>query len=348
MQIYNLAVLVANYFDLGEVKFKPVQVEGGFLHSTYKLLTSKGSYLLKILNPGLVKEQGKLDRFRKSQEISVELKNCINSVPALRINDNPLFSNENFVCMVFPFINAEVIDQSDITTEYCKKMAGSLATIHDVNINIVDPPKDKVAFKSIEYWQELINKVGEKAKDIAERLSLIMLDIEKIITKLAQHQEYLKSNMIISHRDLDPKNVLWGSNMEHYIIDWETAGLINKAKDFVSTAVYWSLNPNYTINGEHLEAFSSQYFALTSNRFNPIEVEAGFYGLLGDWLDWLDFNINRILNNQSDSKEYQLGIEGSQLTIFALPILKNEISVGSVDLKIVIGIISTNYSNLSV
>lgn len=33
-------------------------------------------------------------------------------------------------------------------------------------------------------------------------------------------------NQVISHRDLDPKNVMW-KNDAPYIIDWEAAGYVN-------------------------------------------------------------------------------------------------------------------------
>ena len=49
----------------------------------------------------------------------------------------------------------------------------------------------------------------------------------------------LSTTTVISHRDLDPKNVMWNYN-KPVLIDWESAGYINPMQDLIETAIYWS------------------------------------------------------------------------------------------------------------
>ena len=49
----------------------------------------------------------------------------------------------------------------------------------------------------------------------------------------------LLPSSVLSHRDLDPKNVLW-DGISPYVIDWESAGEINPAAELLETLLSWS------------------------------------------------------------------------------------------------------------
>ena len=52
--------------------------------------------------------------------------------------------------------------------------------------------------------------------------------------------EYIKNNLVISHRDLDLPNILWDKNDEPVIIEWETNGLVNLTLEEIDTAWKWT------------------------------------------------------------------------------------------------------------
>ena len=54
-----------------------------------------------------------------------------------------------------------------------------------------------------------------------------------------QVQEVLSQNLVISHRDLDPKNVLWHGE-EALVIDWEAAGYVNPYQELLEVINYWA------------------------------------------------------------------------------------------------------------
>jgi thiamine kinase-like enzyme len=63
--------------------------------------------------------------------------------------------------------------------------------------------------------------------------------------KLSANQAYqsaipiLKKYIIVSHGDLDQKNVLWGSSNNPILIDLESTCKINPTYDIINTAFYW-------------------------------------------------------------------------------------------------------------
>lgn len=51
----NFFNLVAEDLQLGKVLENPVQVTGGFMYRMFKIVTEKGSYIIKLLNPNIMK-----------------------------------------------------------------------------------------------------------------------------------------------------------------------------------------------------------------------------------------------------------------------------------------------------
>lgn len=47
--------IVSEQLQLGKVLEKPVQVTGGFMHRMFKPVTEKGKYVVKLLNPNIMK-----------------------------------------------------------------------------------------------------------------------------------------------------------------------------------------------------------------------------------------------------------------------------------------------------
>lgn len=52
----NFFNLVAEDLQLGKVLKNPVQVTGGFMHRMFKAVTEQGSYIIKLLNPNIMKD----------------------------------------------------------------------------------------------------------------------------------------------------------------------------------------------------------------------------------------------------------------------------------------------------
>ncbi|MBU3103958.1 aminoglycoside phosphotransferase family protein [Clostridium gasigenes] len=113
--------------------------------------------------------------------------------------------------------------------------------------------------------------------------------------------------MVISHRDLDSKNVMWSKD-KPIIIDWESAGYTNPIQELTETAIYWSENEKGNIDKERFFAFIGGYkkrYGTVKANWETVLVN-GFLGKLG----WLEYNLKRSLGIEcTDEEEQQVGID---------------------------------------
>lgn len=114
----------------------------------------------------------------------------------------------------------------------------------------------------------------------------------------------LSNHLVISHRDLLQKNVLWNTVDTPMIIDWESAGYINPGLELIDVSLFWS--------GGHkglpdLQAFNSLIESYIKNGGNFADdmndiLNARFIGKL----EWLAYNMKRSLgiecNDDGDQK----------------------------------------------
>jgi thiamine kinase-like enzyme len=141
-----------------------------------------------------------------------------------------------------------------------------------------------------------------------EWVNLLLENIDKLkdwnaLTKSSA--KLLASDMVISHGDLDPKNVMWNQD-NPILIDWESAGFRNPMQDLIETAIYWSENEMGIVDKESFFAFIGGYkraFGTLQANWRMI-LANGFLGKLG----WLEYNLKRSLWIEcTDAGEQQLG-----------------------------------------
>lgn len=314
----TLIQAICSAYHIGECLSKPTLCTGGLLNQTWKMNTSKGQYILKILNHDVINLVDQKENYRIRESIASMLQNTISLVCAIKQNDDPLYQFENDIVMLFPYINGKLLDQNSILPIHTTTIGKAIAKIHTANIKLNHPPATNLFNPVIlNNFDNIQNKLNNKYLDI---------DITSLQWLLQQYQQYipiLSENLVISHRDCDPKNVLWDLQGHYYLIDWESAGLINRTHDIFATAIYWSLDQYYRIKMSALKNFIDSYIN-NQGIIEVSEIKAGWYGLLGDWLGWLDFNLNRILTQPKQSTEFQLGLSEAKKTLHALPIICNQ------------------------
>jgi aminoglycoside phosphotransferase (APT) family kinase protein len=126
----------------------------------------------------------------------------------------------------------------------------------------------------------------------------------------------LSSNTVISHGDLDSKNVLWNKDTP-IMIDWEASGYINPMQNLTETAIYWSENAAGNIVKERFIDFIRGY----KKRFGAVQanwkmvLENGYIGKLG----WLEYSLKRSLWIEcTDEEEQRMGTKQVIGTIKAI------------------------------
>ena len=296
-------------YDLGEFTATPTRVNGGLSHRMYKVVTDKGIYAVKELNQGIMKQEEAYSNFVFSEKVSdIAKANNIPAIGAIKIDNDIMKKVENSYFMIFDWIEGVVLKPNEITVEYCKIIGTLLAKIHNIDFSSIENEnKSEENFKIFEWnrYLKLAEKKNTKYNELLkENLDLLKKINEKSITAM----NYANKNVVISHRDLDRKNVMWqGKNP--FIIDWEASGYVNPTIELISTAYYWSGGETEELDIFKFEAFLNSYKKDSKNEIDKnseILVYADFYS----GLNWLEYNLKRsmCIENEYDEEEIELAI----------------------------------------
>lgn len=301
---------------LGAVINEPVQVTGGLLHKMYRVNTNKGTYAVKVLNAEIMKRPVALQNTVNSEKIAAGFRTIIPVVAALEISGKQIHEVDGNHYMVFDWMEGESIFPPMITAENCYAIGEVLGKMHHANLTVegVEQEEDGATIFAWDKYGEQLPKY--KAEDWENRFQEALPDIKAWNQAACEAGEILAKTMVISHRDLDPKNVMWNGDGP-LIIDWEAAGYVNPYQELLEVINYWADDGKGGLLKEHFDALLNaytQYVKLENVDWNP--VFAGSYmGMLG----WLEYNIKRALGVEAaTADEVQLGKEQVLGTIEAL------------------------------
>ncbi|MDP4553468.1 phosphotransferase [Alkalihalobacillus macyae] len=288
--------------DLGETICPPEPITGGLLHKMYLIKTTKGKYAVKLLNPEIIKRPDAMANYINSEKIANLVSNNISALPAKIINGKVVNEINNQFFLVFDWIEGSSLKPIELKTEHSKKIGSILAAIHKTNFEELDIKYGGINNGHLKEWDFYLKK-GQQAS--SEWAGLFKENIDKLYewdAKSTDAAEILSSETVISHRDLDPKNVMWIQDSPT-IIDWESAGYINPMQDLIETAVYWSDNKTLNINKNRFSAFLEGYI----NNYGELQanwirvLETGYLGKLG----WLEYNLKRSLKMECSGEDEQ-------------------------------------------
>lgn len=291
--------------QLGNLTEEPVTVSGGLLHRMFSVNTTQGKYAVKALNPQIMLRLTAFQHILRSERIANAANKSVPALSARRFNGNSLQELDDQFYLVFDWVDGKTLKPNEINTCHSEKIGTILADLHSIDFTDLSIAKDKSEKSEITDWNSYLKK-GQETN--AEWIELLSDNIDKLYswnTKSNEAAQQLEKDMIISHRDLDSKNVMWIQD-EPVIIDWESAGYINPMQDLTETAIYWSENANGEIDKNRFEAFICGYKKKRGNLQADWRrvLENGFSGKLG----WLEYSIKRSLWIEcTDEKEQQLG-----------------------------------------
>lgn len=291
---------INQYFDLGEIKTLN-QVTGGLMHKTWRVQTASGTFAIKQINPEVIQRPKARQDYLDSEKIAKIIKDKgIPAVAALTVNDNPLFENEQGTFMVFPWIEGKILVEQ-ATIEQTLVVGEILGKIHSLKLT-----NDNMAMSSYEEtaaidWDRLINQAKHDHigwSQIAKRME------EKLIVLKASHSEImadLNKRRLISHKDMDRKNILWQKDGSPVIIDWESAGQINAGVELVATALDWSGLHETKVDKSLVYSFLKGYYS-KGGTFNE-DPKLVLRAIEGNWLEWLEYNMRRSIPDNGFPKD---------------------------------------------
>ncbi len=314
---YNLQFeKLCKTLNLGEMVEAPKAISGGFLHRIYAVETTKGKYAVKALNPKIMLRPEAMQNFINSEHIANIALNNIPALPAKRINGSFMQEIDKQFYLIFDWVDGINLKPNEIGIAHCEKMGTILADIHMIDFSMIEMLNDWLDIEQPIDWNKYLQKGRENNAVWVNQLCEITEKLYDWNAQANKSANLLASDMIISHRDLDPKNVMW-SQGNPIIIDWESAGYTNPMQELTETAIYWSESKLGNIDKEKFVAFIDGYkkrYGTLQENWKKVLI-SGFLGKL----NWLEYSLKRSLWIEcTDEEEQKLGTAQVTETINAI------------------------------
>lgn len=310
MNINHFFDLAAEDLQLGKVMEEPVQVTGGFMHRMFKLVTEKGKYAVKLLNPNVMKRYDAMANYKIADDTEEILKqNNIPAVYVLEFNGRKMQEMNGQYYYVFNWYDGKTLKDDEIKTFHCEKIGSVLAKIHNIELKNEPFERNEIHID----WQKYIELAKERNSPIYDIIKDNVDFFNESMTKGNIAIKKLPSVKAICHNDMDSKNVLWSGD-EFKLIDLECLGYSNPYLELFELALCWSGYESCNINFELFHTFVKSYFDNTKLD-TSIAWEVIYYSNFGK-LEWLEYNIKRALMLECDTiEEQQLGISEVRKTV---------------------------------
>lgn len=299
--------------NLGDEVKSITRVAGGLSHKLYKVVTDKGIYAIKQLNSGVMKTKEAYSNFIFSETVTEIVKeNGITAIGAIKLNNNDIIKKlNNKYYMAFNWLEGKTLKPEEITEMHCEIIGEVLAKIHNIDFSKIEDNKRKKGSIDEFDWNEYL-KLAEKENkcyvDILDKNINLLYELNK---KVIEEIEYANNNLIISHRDLDRKNVIW-QEYKPFIIDWEASGYINPTIELIQVAWYFSGGDVERIDYRKFEILISTYKKYAKKEIDREPQKLIYVGIC-DGLEWLNYNLKRSLCIENNIEEDEIKLAESEI-----------------------------------
>lgn len=299
---------IAQQLNLGMILSPPEQLHGGLMHKMYSLVTEKGKYAIKLLNPYIMKRETAMANFQAAEQLEKLVEQYpIPILPAITFNGQKMQEIDGQFFYLYEWYEGASLKNEVITITHCREIGKTLAKIHQIN-------RKKVPFKRNEIqidWDTYIAKMAFQDESLYELLKQnrsLLYESQEIGNQAIKKIPPILS---ICHNDMDSKNVLW-HGFDYRIIDLETLSYSSPFIELYEVALCWSGYEICKIDYHLFRAVIQSYH------------EAGGQ-LPTDWsiiydsnygrLEWLEFNIKRALGIDCSIEEKEIGLSEVRETV---------------------------------
>lgn len=302
---------------LGSPGAKPRQVHGGFHHRMWRVETERGTWAIKQLAPDTdLADPTIVTHFNRGEHAAALFSKAgIGSIHALDCEGAYLQLLDDDAYLVFPWTEYHALEGAAVSREHALAVARLLARMHRCDLQLEGAQFDDSPPVSEGKLLDMVALAAERQVEIAPALLEHLPTLQKIARLHKAAAPLLARRTVLSHGDLDQKNVLWDGAGQPLLIDWESARLINPTFEAVLEALDWS-----GITGEfdsRLYREFIQAYRDDGGLFDELTVNPALQCILGDWLDWLLYNIGRIIM-LDDPDQRSIGRQQAE---FILPVI---------------------------
>ncbi len=305
MQKHLLNELLSQ-LELGHLKTDPERVGGGLLHKVWRVQTESGQYAVKQLNPSITtRPKARRDWLVSEKIAAAYARQGISAVPAIMKQGTPLHHCGDDLLMIYLWTVGAPVATGSIDAGRSRIIGSVLAQLHSYQPDVEDLEPPEFAAFGEQHWQDLIEQAREKDTPWISAITEVSQEVITLSADYAEAAELLREELVISHRDTDQKNVLWHNDKEPVIIDWEAAGLTNPALELFEVALYWSDGAKSDAGRQAFRECIRGYRSGCPAPRTP--ARAALFGVTGNALEWLEFNMRRSANDAIEAEERSLG-----------------------------------------
>ena len=270
----------------------PEPVTGGLLHRMWRVETQNGTFAVKVLNPEIMLRSDALQNFRVAERVArAAYDGGIPAVTTRTAGDDPWFESNGFYVMVFDWIDGRTLLPEECTLEHAGNMGELLLRLHSLDIPIDGLEPSIWSPVAQDVWERHIEKARQSVSCWGLPCEGLLRDVINWCRAFGATAGRLPEQMVVSHRDLDSKNVLWKDEHTPYLIDWESAGYVDPGVELMEVALNWSRNQDGTSDKTRFQAVVQRYMlAGGSLRGNVLDA---LRGTTGGMLGWLEYNMRR-------------------------------------------------------
>lgn len=307
--------------DLGRPARPPRRLGGGFHHLVWRLDTDRCRWVIKQLSPDTdLQDPAVVAHFNASEAVAEKFSTVgVGAIHALRHDRHYLQLLDGTGYLVFPWTDARALEKGCVSRPHALTVARLLAQMHRANISasgLALAAQQAVPEADI---AELVGLAKVQRLDAASELERRLPHLRTLCSAQAWALQTLAHHQVVGHGDLDQKNVLWDADGQPVLIDWESARRLNPTYETVQEALDWS-----GLLSRFDRALFGEFVATYRACGGPLErgeASAALHCILGDWLDWLAYNVGRCLN-LDDPGQRAVGHEQIALVLSTLTLLE--------------------------
>lgn len=299
-------------FGLGNKILKVTQIHGGLSNRMYRVETDKAEYAIKKLNNKLMQNKSEFERINFAEKVSkIAEDNGISVVRALEFENKIIHEIDEDYYMIFKWNYGKHLKPEDVTDEVCNIVGELLAKIHNLDFSIIEAEKSKeLQIKNID-WNYYANIAKEQNKyyykDLIENLDMLY----ELNKKTNEALEYSKNNLIISHRDLIKKNIMWNEN-KPTVIDWESSGYVNPTVELIQVCWNWANGDVGKFDFDKFGIILNSYLQNVNN-YQKEDMKKLIYANLWEAIEWLEYNLKRSLCIENTYRKEEIDLAEEQI-----------------------------------
>ena len=308
---------LCSLLELGTAQGTLSRVPGGFHHCMWRLETSSERFAVKQLADDMdMKDVATVTQINASEATAREFsRQGVPALSSLHVDRRHLQLLDGVGYLVYPWTNATACHRNGIKEHHAIIVASTLARMHRSDIKVPDlrdVPAFPVTAERVIDLVQLARARNVRYSDIlADRLD----DILRIVKLHAPALARLEAHQVISHGDLDHKNVLWDGAGEPLLIDWESARRLNPTYELLLEALDWGgitahfdARPFTTILRAYVDA---------GGEIVEDMIPACSDAIQGAWVNWLLYNVGRAAGLE-DTRQRAIGSSQIDLVLSAL------------------------------